>query len=92
MTATVVPDHPSDRDYSPSTTSLERTSVSGVDRSGARRAPRVREEAVPQHSRRIAEMPHRRLQALPLRKDLSMYGLEDYTRNEHVMLYHGFER
>jgi betaine-aldehyde dehydrogenase len=37
-------------------------------------------------------MPHRRLQALRLRKDLSMYGLEDYTRIKHVMLYRGFER
>lgn len=24
-------------------------------------------------------------------KDLSMYGLEDYTRIKHVMQYHGFE-
>ena len=24
-------------------------------------------------------------------KDLSMYGLEDYTRVKHVMQYHGFE-
>jgi NAD-dependent aldehyde dehydrogenases len=39
----------------------------------------------------IAEMPHGGFKHSGYGKDLSMYGLEDYTRIKHVMVYHGFE-
>ncbi len=39
----------------------------------------------------VAEMPHGGFKHSGYGKDLSMYGLEDYTRVKHVMLYHGFE-
>jgi betaine-aldehyde dehydrogenase len=39
----------------------------------------------------IGEMPHGGFKHSGYGKDLSMYGLEDYTRIKHVMLYHGFE-
>ena len=39
----------------------------------------------------IAEMPHGGFKHSGYGKDLSMYGLEDYTRVKHVMVYHGFE-
>lgn len=39
----------------------------------------------------IAEMPHGGFKHSGYGKDLSMYGLEDYTRVKHVMHYHGFE-
>lgn len=39
----------------------------------------------------IAEMPHGGFKHSGYGKDLSMYGLEDYTRIKHVMQYHGFE-
>ena len=39
----------------------------------------------------IAEMPHGGFKHSGYGKDLSMYGLEDYTRVKHVMIYHGFE-
>jgi betaine-aldehyde dehydrogenase len=39
----------------------------------------------------IAEMPHGGFKHSGYGKDLSMYGLEDYTRIKHVMLHHGFE-
>jgi betaine-aldehyde dehydrogenase len=39
----------------------------------------------------IAEMPHGGFKHSGYGKDLSMYGLEDYTRIKHVMIYHGFE-
>jgi betaine-aldehyde dehydrogenase len=38
-----------------------------------------------------AEMPHGGFKHSGYGKDLSMYGLEDYTRIKHVMLYHGYE-
>ncbi|MCX6399310.1 MAG: gamma-aminobutyraldehyde dehydrogenase [Propionibacteriales bacterium] len=38
-----------------------------------------------------AEMPHGGFKHSGYGKDLSMYGLEDYTRIKHVMLHHGFE-
>ena len=38
-----------------------------------------------------AEMPHGGFKHSGYGKDLSMYGLEDYTRIKHVMHYHGFE-
>jgi betaine-aldehyde dehydrogenase len=38
-----------------------------------------------------AEMPHGGFKHSGYGKDLSMYGLEDYTRVKHVMQYHGFE-
>jgi betaine-aldehyde dehydrogenase len=38
-----------------------------------------------------AEMPHGGFKHSGYGKDLSMYGLEDYTRIKHVMQYHGFE-
>ena len=38
----------------------------------------------------IAEMPHGGFKKSGYGKDLSMYGLEDYTRIKHVMHYHGF--
>ncbi|MEJ1112311.1 MULTISPECIES: gamma-aminobutyraldehyde dehydrogenase [unclassified Kribbella] len=38
----------------------------------------------------IAEMPHGGFKHSGYGKDLSMYGLEDYTRIKHVMLHHGF--
>ena len=38
-----------------------------------------------------AEMPHGGFKHSGYGKDLSVYGLEDYTRIKHVMLYHGFE-
>jgi betaine-aldehyde dehydrogenase len=38
-----------------------------------------------------AEMPHGGFKHSGYGKDLSMYGLEDYTRIKHVMEYHGFE-
>ena len=39
----------------------------------------------------VAEMPHGGFKHSGYGKDLSMYGLEDYTRIKHVMHYHGFE-
>ena len=39
----------------------------------------------------VAEMPHGGFKQSGYGKDLSMYGLEDYTRIKHVMQYHGFE-
>jgi len=39
----------------------------------------------------IAEMPHGGFKHSGYGKDLSMYGLEDYTRVKHVMVYHGFD-
>jgi betaine-aldehyde dehydrogenase len=39
----------------------------------------------------IAEMPHGGFKHSGYGKDLSLYGLEDYTRVKHVMVYHGFE-
>ncbi len=39
----------------------------------------------------IGEMPHGGFKHSGYGKDLSMYGLEDYTRVKHVMIYHGFE-
>ena len=38
-----------------------------------------------------AEMPHGGYKHSGYGKDLSVYGLEDYTRIKHVMQYHGFE-
>jgi len=38
----------------------------------------------------VAEMPHGGFKHSGYGKDLSMYGLEDYTRIKHVMQYHGF--
>ncbi|HEY5821051.1 MAG TPA: gamma-aminobutyraldehyde dehydrogenase [Propionibacteriaceae bacterium] len=38
-----------------------------------------------------AEMPHGGFKHSGYGKDLSAYGLEDYTRIKHVMQYHGFE-
>lgn len=38
----------------------------------------------------VAEMPHGGFKHSGYGKDLSMYGLEDYTRIKHVMHYHGF--
>jgi betaine-aldehyde dehydrogenase len=39
----------------------------------------------------VAEMPHGGVEHSGYGKDLSRYGLEDYTRVTHVMRYHGFE-
>jgi betaine-aldehyde dehydrogenase len=39
----------------------------------------------------IGEMPHGGFKHSGYGKDLSMYGLEDYTRIKHVMIHHGFE-
>ena len=39
----------------------------------------------------VAEMPHGGFRHSGYGKDLSMYGLEDYTRIKHVMHSHGFE-
>jgi betaine-aldehyde dehydrogenase len=39
----------------------------------------------------VAEMPHGGFKHSGYGKDLSAYGLEDYTRIKHVMHYHGFE-
>ena len=39
----------------------------------------------------VGEMPHGGFKHSGYGKDLSMYGLEDYTRIKHVMLHHGFE-
>ncbi|MEE6179302.1 gamma-aminobutyraldehyde dehydrogenase [Mycobacterium sp. 050134] len=39
----------------------------------------------------VAEMPHGGFKHSGYGKDLSMYGLEDYTRIKHVMHWHGFE-
>ncbi len=39
----------------------------------------------------VGEMPHGGFKHSGYGKDLSMFGLEDYTRVKHVMLYHGFE-
>ena len=39
----------------------------------------------------VAEMPHGGFKHSGYGKDLSMYGLEDYTRVKHVMQFHGFE-
>jgi len=39
----------------------------------------------------VAEMPHGGFKHSGYGKDLSMYGLEDYTRIKHVMVHHGFE-
>ena len=38
-----------------------------------------------------AEMPHGGFKHSGYGKDLSLYGLEDYTRIKHVMQYHGYE-
>ncbi len=38
----------------------------------------------------VAEMPHGGFKHSGYGKDLSLYGLEDYTRIKHVMHYHGF--
>ena len=38
-----------------------------------------------------AEMPHGGLKHSGCGKDLSMYGMEDYTRVKRVMDYHGYE-
>jgi betaine-aldehyde dehydrogenase len=38
----------------------------------------------------VAEMPHGGFKHSGYGKDLSMYGLEDYTRVKHVMVHHGF--
>ena len=38
-----------------------------------------------------AEMPHGGYKHSGYGKDLSLYGMEDYTRIKHVMQYHGFE-
>ncbi|GBG40728.1 gamma-aminobutyraldehyde dehydrogenase [Mycobacterium montefiorense] len=38
-----------------------------------------------------AEMPHGGFKHSGYGKDLSMYGLEDYTRIKHVMHWHGFQ-
>jgi len=37
----------------------------------------------------VAEMPHGGFKSSGYGKDLSMYGLEDYTRIKHVMVYTG---
>jgi betaine-aldehyde dehydrogenase len=37
----------------------------------------------------VAEMPHGGFKKSGYGKDLSLYGLEDYTRIKHVMSYHG---
>ena len=39
----------------------------------------------------VGEMPHGGFKHSGYGKDLSMYGLEDYTRIKHVMVHHGFE-
>ena len=39
----------------------------------------------------VGEMPHGGFKHSGYGKDLSMYGLEDYTRIKHVMICHGFE-
>ena len=39
----------------------------------------------------VGEMPHGGFKHSGYGKDLSMYGLEDYTRIKHVMIHHGFE-
>ena len=39
----------------------------------------------------VAEMPHGGFKHSGYGKDLSMYGMEDYTRIKHVMQHHGFE-
>ncbi len=39
----------------------------------------------------LAEMPHGGFKHSGYGKDLSSYGLEDYTRIKHVMQFHGFE-
>jgi betaine-aldehyde dehydrogenase len=39
----------------------------------------------------IGEMPHGGFKHSGYGKDLSLYGLEDYTRIKHVMIHHGFE-
>ena len=39
----------------------------------------------------VGEMPHGGFKHSGYGKDLSMYGLEDYTRIKHVMHHHGFE-
>ncbi len=39
----------------------------------------------------VGEMPHGGFKHSGYGKDLSLYGLEDYTRIKHVMVHHGFE-
>jgi betaine-aldehyde dehydrogenase len=39
----------------------------------------------------VGEMPHGGFKHSGYGKDLSIYGLEDYTRVKHVMIHHGFE-
>ena len=39
----------------------------------------------------LSEMPHGGFKHSGYGKDLSLYGMEDYTRIKHVMQYHGFE-
>jgi betaine-aldehyde dehydrogenase len=43
------------------------------------------------HIQLQAEMPHGGFKHSGYGKDLSLYGLEDYTRIKHVMQHHGFE-
>ena len=38
-----------------------------------------------------AEMPHGGFKHSGYGKDLSLYGMEDYTRIKHVMIHHGYE-
>ena len=38
-----------------------------------------------------SETPHGGFKHSDYSKDISMYGLEDYTRIKHVVQYHGFE-
>ncbi|MGB7450363.1 MAG: gamma-aminobutyraldehyde dehydrogenase [Ornithinimicrobium sp.] len=39
----------------------------------------------------VPEMPHGGFKHSGYGKDLSLYGMEDYTRIKHVMVHHGFE-
>ena len=45
--------------------------------------------AINTHIPLVAEMPHGGFKHSGYGKDLSMYGLEDYTRIKHVMTYVG---
>jgi acyl-CoA reductase-like NAD-dependent aldehyde dehydrogenase len=52
---------------------------------------RFRLRGVNTHLPLIGEMPRRGCKHSGYGKDLSMYGLEGYTRIKHVMIHHGFE-
>ena len=63
--------------------------IVGFPRSNFVRAVRMVAEEKGVDYELVAEMPHGGFKSSGHGKDLSMYGLEDYTRIKHVMAYTG---